>query len=488
MKVKLQHKPDYRVINFSLVDIPLTDENNSASVRKICALLEEGSKIVCVTARTVGKNSSHLEDLRNSLPGFVALLDHREYSDLSVTLAKTLSLGSDETDETILRSRWQSFSLVTQSSSLPFTLIVPNADSLSQSRLAQIRAFLRPFNGRLILTGCGDVAKLFDVTEADTNVTSSDDNAPPSTNRGVNPEPVHPPQLTVPITDNSVLPEPPTITDEILPDSRPAPEPETDVLRSPRRSKRKKKPLGWLTVGLGLGGVLGFLVASLPTPNGLVDLDAWFKGVTDRLVTKTADQPVQRSETAGAETPEKPSGNADSNVQQHKNDDAMVMVPEDAADDPQEKLSISPNNTAVVSDPIEPVAENPVAENPAADLAALEKTPITNQDPVVDTRVIAEPTALEDSAAVQPQDTPAADTESMQAPEPEPTPEMTLAPAERARLAATYLRRAQSEWAMGNLPQTLLEVARGLDADPDNKQLQELREKVLAEMGARTAQ
>lgn len=487
MEPKLQHKPNYRVTNFSLVDVPFTAESNPDSVRKICALLEEGSKIVCVTERTVGKDSSVLENLRDSLPGFVAMLDHREFDDLAVTLAKTLSLGSDETDEKILQSRWQSFSMVTQRSSLPFTLIVPNADSLRQARLAQIRDFLRPFNGRLILAGCGDVAKLFDVTEAAPEVTSADNKVPPATNHGVKSESAQQPKLAEPISDDSVIPEPPTITDVVLPDSgsapksEPEPEPETDVLHSPRRSKRNKKPLGWLSAGLGLGGVLGFLVANSPIPFGLADFDGWFKGMVDGSFTKNTDQPVQRSETASAETPEKRSGNTDSNVQQQKTNDAMVVLPKDAVDTPKEKLSIPPKNTAIAVDPIAPVADNP-----ATDLAALEKTPTTNSAPVVDTKLVPEPTALETGAATQPQGLPSASTEKMQAPEPEPEP--MLSPEERARLAATYLFRAEREWEMDNLQQTLLEVARGLDADPENKPLQELREKVLAEMGARTAQ
>ncbi len=477
MELDLQHKPKYKVDDISFIDVPLAIESNPETVSNICALLEDGSNIVCITDRAGDGDSPTLARLSESLPGFVAWLDHSEYSDLAVSLAKSLSLGSDETDEKILQSRWHSFSEVAQRSSLPFTLIVPNADSLSQSRLVQIQRFLRPINGRLILTGYGDFSKLFDAPETAADETPPDTTISLSSDSSIEQESTHSPELIVPIADIST-PEPPIITDVVLPEFGYAKPSDTNLVHTPRRLKRNRKPLGWMSAGLALGGVLGFLIATLPVTNGLVDVDRWFKGLADISLPNFATQSVQPSETASAVTPDGQGKITHSNnVPQQENVNTTVMLPTDTADDHQDKASVLPKNTATADEPTVPVAANPVT-----DLAALEKAPTIDSDPEVNAASSIGPTTIDSSAASKPIDPQSTATEGVRSPEMEPV----LSPEERARIAAVFLSRAEREWEAGNLQQTLLEVVRGLDAEPDNIRLQELRQNVLAEMNGYT--
>jgi hypothetical protein len=458
MEPDLQHRPNNRVTQFSLVDIPPSTEGDSTFIRKVCTLLEKGSKVVCVTKRSMGTDASILEILRDSLPGFVAVLDHHESSDIPVSLAKALSLGSDETDEKILQSRWLNFSEAIQYSTLPFTLIVPEADTLSKLRLTQINEFLQPLKGRLILADCGDIAKLFGASEAGPKSPSSDNNVLQFSDRGMEPEAALQPQSTPPNIDNSMLPEPPIITDEVLPDTKP--ESAADVPHTPRRANRNKKPLGWLTAGLGLGGLLGFLIANLSNSYGPIDVDKWINGIADGSLMNKTDQPALSSETASTQSPGNHSIDSDGHVPQKENSSPTVTLPMDAVDAPQVEQPITSTEAAVTS-----VPATPVPEEPATDLAALEKAPAT-------------------AAAEQPIGAEAADEEKTQ----ESELAVIIDPAERARLAKVYIYRAQSEWEMDNLQQSLLEIARGLDVDPDNQRLQELREQVLAELDARPKQ
>jgi len=477
MESDLQHRPNNRVTQFSLVDIPPSTEGGSTFVGKVCALLKSGSKIVCVTKRSMGKDASILETLRDSLPGFVALLDHHDSCDISVSLAKALSLGSDDTDEKILQSRWLNFSQAIQRSSLPFTLIVPEADSLSKSRLDQINEFLRPLKGRLVLADCSDIAKLFGASEAGPKSPSSDNNVFQFSDRSMEPEAaLHSPSAS-PVADNRRLPEPPIITDEVLPDTKP--ESVADVPHTPRRANRNRKPLGWLSAGLGLGVMLGFLIANLSNSYGPIDIDQWINDIADGSLMKGADQSASRSETTNAQSPENHSTGTVGHVLRKESSTTTVTLPTDAVDAPQVKQPISSTDTAVASTPT-----TPVSEEPAADLAALEKAPVTDSTPVVDSDSIAAPTSPVTDAVEQPIGPEVADKRKTQ----EPELAEIIDPAERARLAKVYIYRAENEWGMNNLQQSLLEIARGLDVDPDNQRLQELREHVLAELDARRAQ
>lgn len=455
MELDLQHKPNHKVSNFALVDIPPTAGSDATFVRKVCSLLDKGNGIVCVTKRSMENDVSILENLRDSLPGFVALLDHHESSDIPVSLAKSLSLGSDDTDEKVLHSRWVNFSQTIQRSTLPFTLIVSEADSLSKSRLTQINDFLRPLKGRLILTGCDDVVKLFGASEAGLISPSSDNNVLQFSDRGTEPETTEHPTSAAPSIVVDVAAEPPTITDEVLPGIKPAPVPAPitapitapikDASHADHRSSRKNKPFGWLSAGLGIGGVLGFLAASLPTGYDPADLNLWIRGIADGSFIRDADDPAQNSETVSAKVPE-------NDALQKEDSSAITTLPMAAVDDPQDESSMLPTDAEATAD------ATTTPENPATDLAALEKAPALDSSPAVDVKAVTEPAPLVPSTA------------------------------ERARLANVYIGRAESAWDMNNLQQSLLEIARGLDADPDNQRLQELREQVLAELNASMAQ
>lgn len=494
MEPDMLHKPDRRVTDIPLVDMPRDAETDPDSLREICVLLEQGNRIVCLCDRTGGGDFSILTQLRDSLHGFVALLDHRELLDLPASLARRLSLGTDQTDENILHSRWIAFTEVTQRCNLPITLIVPHADTLPQSRFTRIIEFLEPINGRLILAGSGEVSGWFTAPAVAPDAIPSDKGVPPPPDRGRLPEPTQVHRVTMPITDISDLYESSALTDDAPrpapataagPESVPPPAPtpreriqkEAHQSRVSRRSGRKPKTIGWLYAGLGFCAVLGFMVVTLPTPYRPAGIDRWFEGIAGSLL-ENLPQLVQRHESAPAREVEETGVIAHRDMRQQKDEDAMGRPSaeiEEMTEAQPAGQPMSPENRATAESPAAPVAAEPVTQ-----FSALEQSPATAGDPGTEVEPGAAPAAIDAGAGAQPEAPPAAEAESLQAPEPEATPD----PEENARIAIVYLQRAEREFEAGNLQQSLLEVARGLDADPDNQRLLELRREVLAAMDA----
>jgi hypothetical protein len=527
------HTPDVKTAGIPQVDMPLDAEIDTASLKHLCELLEQDGRIVCL--RDAGGDSANLARLRDRLPGFVAFLDPGDDSNLSAIVAKSLSLGTEQTDESILESRWKVFSEVVQRYDMPLTVVVSAAEKLSGPRLAQIRDFLQPISGRLILASRGDAPPLLEVADvvkqqpADVVKQQAADVLKQQAADALKKQaadvlkkqaadvfkqqvaeivkekvpPARPPlPLPVRVAAAASIPRPaaatpsasiasiaakpqPTIRVVPAPASKSPARPESDPSPVPEREPRRRHPLALLALGSGIGITLGFLVAAMP------DLDVLS---AIRLASHdSSDEPLPRQVAQPA------SGNAAVNADKSETDGSRP--PGDARQD--ETLDVAPADAGDVDadnppQPQAPLADAPAARgaaDPAMDIAALETPPAAPRDAAVPAEPEPAPGDAGERDALPPAASPADGSATAAPPNPAP-PAATQAPAvakvqvlpaahERARLAMVHLRRAEREWEAGNLQQSLLEVARGLDADPGNAQLQALREKVLAGMDMR---
>ncbi len=479
MELNTSHKRTFNIVDRLPVEVSLAGRKISASVRKVSELLDVGSGIICLTDLSENDGNSILSALRDELPGFVASLDSQDPSDLSVALAKSLSLGFDESDKEVLCSRWNSFVAVTKRSGTPFTLVILDADSLVKSRFAQILELLYPLNGRLVLAGCSNVARLVYDKDNESAAAVPDSDARPVPNIHVSHQSDDLTQSTPRFTISEVLPESRSHTDLESPaDIESAPQPESKNVSTSRRVKHNKRPVGWLVTGLGLGVVMGALVATSPVLYAYLNIDKFLELYLHEAPRDSAVHSDEVMVPSIAKITDERNAITNKGQVQRDISRAVQLPASDAIEHSAKVQPVLPNE--VISKP-QPAL--PLKESTDSNFAALEKSPVSNHAHEVDTKAAAVSANNGSGAARLPTDT--ADG-ALQNKTSEPEADIVLSPKMRAHIAEVQLERAKRARFFGDLQKSLLEVARGLDASPNNVQLQKLRQELLVQMEVQT--